>query len=326
MKYDIRKPDIMQKAGDKGHNIFIELLIAMAVFIVANIISSPITGIASSVAMLGDERYIAMMEAGEVDMELIVEVSSSLPDWVMVVSLFSQIFLTVACIIYCRFIEKRSLESMGFIKTGAFLQYLIGAVLGIGMFSVAYGVCALTGSYSSITLNEGVSIVMLVLCFLGFIVQGMAEEVFCRGYLMVSIGRRYGVIVSVLVSALVFAALHGMNAGVSLLALINLFLYGVVMSLLMVRFNNIWLVCALHSLWNFVQGNVYGVQVSGIVSSTSVLSTSANDELAIINGGSFGLEGGIACTGVLLLVTVVLIVSICRNGGFVKKEIHGTVA
>lgn len=322
MKYDFKKPEYMQKAGNKGYNIFVELMIAFVVFMVANIISAPLQSVASIGAMLTDERYIEMLESGETDMELIIEVSSSMPDWVMVVSLVSQIFMIVTCIVYCRFIEKRSIESMGFVKKGAFLQYLIGVGLGIGLFSACYGVCALTGSYTSIVFNEGVSVVMLVLYFIGFMIQGMAEEVFCRGYLMTSIGRRYGVIVSVLVSALVFSLLHGMNAGISVLALINLFLYGVVMSLLMVRFNNIWIVGALHSLWNFVQGNFYGVQVSGTVSDTSVLATTANEELALLNGGSFGLEGGIVCTAMLVIVSALLVVSICRRGGFAKKEMQ----
>ena len=325
MKYDFRKPEYMQKAGEKGHNIFIELLIAFAVFMAANIISASLQSMASIGAMLMDERYIEMLESGETDLELIIEISSSMPDWVMVVSLISQIFMIVTCIVYCKFIEKRSLESMGFVKKGAFLQYLIGVGLGIGLFSACYGVCALTGSYTSIVFNEGFSVGMLILYFVGFLIQGMAEEVFCRGYLMTSIGRRYGVIVSVLVSALVFALLHGMNAGISVLALINLFLYGIVMSLLMVRFNNIWIVGALHSLWNFVQGNFYGVQVSGTVSGTSVLATTANEELSLLNGGSFGLEGGVVCTAMLVIVSVLLVVSICIKGGFVKKEIQDAV-
>ena len=320
MKYDFKKPDYMQKAGDRGHNIFIELLIAIAVYMAANVVSSPIIGVASVAAMLTDERYAAMQAAGENDLKLIIEIAASLPDWVMVVQLFCQIVLIIVCIVYCRFIEKRSLESMGFVKKGAFVQYLIGAGLGIGMFSAAYGVCALAGCYGSVTLNEGVGVVMLVLYFFGFVVQGMAEEVFCRGYLMTSIGRRYGVTVSVLVSALVFMGLHGMNYGITLLALVNLFLYGVVMSLLMVRFNNIWIVGALHSLWNFVQGNVYGVQVSGTTSDTSILVTSASGELSLLDGGSFGLEGGIVCTAMLTVVAVVLVISICRRGGFGRKE------
>ncbi len=318
MKLHMKKPEFMQKAGDNGHNIFIELLIAIAVFIVASMVSSPLIGGGTMVAMLTDERYQNMIASGTMDFELVMEIASSLPGWLMVLQLFCQAFLIAACIVYCKFIEKRSLESMGFVKKNWILQYLFGAGLGIASFSLAYGACALFGCYESIVFNSQISVVMLVLYLLGYMIQGMAEEVFCRGYLMVSISRRYGVITSVLVSALVFALLHGMNAGISLLALVNLFIYGVVMSLLMVRFNNIWLVGGMHSLWNFVQGNVFGVQVSGTTLQTSVLQSVAGEGQDILDGGSFGIEGGIACTVVLLVIAVWLCISIYRKGGFGK--------
>ena len=54
--------------------------------------------------------------------------------------------------------------------------------------------------------------------FLGYLLQGMAEEVLCRGYLMVSLSRRYHVTLAITASSLFFAFLHSGNSGVSSLA------------------------------------------------------------------------------------------------------------
>ena len=90
-------------------------------------------------------------------------------------------------------------------------------------------------------------------------------------------------------SAFFFAMLHGMNSGVDGLAMFNLFLYGLFAALLFVDCENIWIVGALHSVWNFVQGNLYGISVSGNKITSSIFtSTSAEGGASVINGGSFG--------------------------------------
>lgn len=320
MKYDIRRPAFMEAAGRKGHNIFAELGISILVFIASNIALGMVTGVCSTINMFTDPRYLEMLASGTVDFDLIMQIATELPDWLWVVNLLCQIFLTVGCLIYCRCFEKRKSDTLGFVKKGAVPQYLIGAALGVGMFAASFGICALFGSAEITSVALTGSPLMLVLFFIGYLIQGMAEEVFCRGYLMVSIGRRYSVITAVLVSSVVFALLHAMNTGLTLLALFNLFLFGVFMALLMLRYNNIWIAGAMHSLWNFTQGNIFGVQVSGTNTATSVMTSAADESMALINGGSFGLEGGLAVTFILLAGCVFLCISLARKGCFVKKE------
>ena len=135
-------------------------------------------------------------------------------------------------------------------------------------------------------------------------VQGMGEEVLCRGYLMVSGGRRYPMWVAVFSNAVIFAALHLLNYGISVLAFINLSLFGVFASLYFIKRGSIWGIGAFHSIWNLVQGNFWGLSVSGGATECSVFRTTMVEGRDIINGGAFGPEGGLA-------VTVVLLVGIC---------------
>jgi hypothetical protein len=74
-------------------------------------------------------------------------------------------------------------------------------------------------------------------------------------------------------------------------------------SLYMLRTNSLWGACAIHSIWNFAQGNFYGLPVSGIDSGESVFKMSLKGS-DFINGGAFGLEAG-------LPTTIVMTVSIC---------------
>jgi membrane protease YdiL (CAAX protease family) len=149
---------------------------------------------------------------------------------------------------------------------------------------------------------------------LGFLLQGLSEELLCRGYFMVSLAARQRLIVAVVVSSLAFAALHLANASVLdvPLALPNLFLFGVFTGVYMLKRGSIWGVCAIHSLWNFAQGNIFGIKVSGSTQLPSLLQVSApNDtwQSTLINGGNFGLEGGIAVTivlGIAIAVTLLL--------------------
>ncbi len=141
----------------------------------------------------------------------------------------------------------------------------------------------------------------------GRVVQGMAEEVLCRGYFLVSVGRRYPMSAAVLFNSCAFAALHLLNPGISPLAVANLILFGIFASICFIRTENIWLVGAVHSVWNLVQGNVYGGNVSGMKTSCSIFSAAAADGREIFHGGEFGLEGGIAVTVVLLAAILLLL-------------------
>ena len=69
------------------------------------------------------------------------------------------------------------------------------------------------------------------------------------------------------------------------------------------------MVGALHSMWNFAQGNLFGIPVSGIRGLPSPLVSTAADGgwQEWINGGAFGVEGGLAATVVLLVACAVVL-------------------
>lgn len=318
---DIKKPNFMAEIKSGGHSPVLEILIALAVYFVGSMIGSFVQLPALMAYMFGNREYQEMLFSGRVDMDKIIELVANVPQWINIVILVGELGLILTVFLYCRLLEKRKLSTLGFQRRGCVISYVKGMFLGLFLFGAAYLLCYMSGSIAVGGVSFSVGTVLYVVgFFFGYLIQGMAEEVLCRGYLLVSLCRRCSVTLSVVLSSLFFSMLHGMNQGVTLLAHINLFLFGIFLALLFLRSGNIWIVGAVHSIWNFVQGNIFGVQVSGMRVQPSIIRSSMKEGWNIINGGAFGLEGGLAVTLVLLLAVTAVIQSMKKHGMFV--EVH----
>ena len=188
---------------------------------------------------------------------------------------------------------------MGFRKGNAGTEYLVGAIIGLVMYALAFLIAYASGSVT-VKLNPNGIAPIIILFLLGYVVQGAAEEILTRGYLMVSIARDYKPWIAIIFSASMFMVLHAGNPSVSPLALINILLYGILMGIYVFKRGNIWGACAIHTMWNFAQGNIFGSYVSGTALMPSVFVMEYDPTRVWANGGAFGLEGGISATIVLL--------------------------
>ena len=226
------------------------------------------------------------------------------------VRLLFQLFATLSTVavvlLYCLLAERRTLGSLGFTRKGALAEYGIGLLGGFILFGGAVLLCVLCGTLQVNVAATPPSLGMLALFFVAFLIQGMSEELLCRSYLMVSLSRGLPLWACVLTNALLFSLLHAGNPGVTVIALVNIFLFGLFASVLTLRRGGIWMVSALHSMWNFAQGNFFGIPVSGIKGSPSPLvSISGTGTWAeLVNGGAFGLEAGLAVTVALTAACV----------------------
>lgn len=323
---DIRKPAFMQKAmqGKPGHIAIIEILLAVAVFGVSFVAMGIVQFPLLFLEMMSNQKYMDLILQGDQQsmqeaMELSMDITANLPEWIMILILMSEILMILIVVLYCRFIEKRKADTMGFRKKGMLGQYVMGVLGGFLFFSLAYLLCVLTGSIHFDGLADHVAPLYIIGYLVGYMIQGMAEEVLCRGYLFVSLTRRHSLWYSALLSAAFFAALHGINPGLSVLAVLNLVLFGVFAALLLVKYENIWIVGAFHSIWNFVQGNLYGIQVSGNSLQQSVFASTCKSNYSFINGGAFGMEGGLAVTLVLGAGIAYLLWTLQREGKIVES-------
>ena len=283
----------------------LELLKFLLVFLVIQTLQGIPTSIASAVWMLTSEEVMtSIMNAASQGLSAdylntVMQTVSNTPDWLMVVQLFSTVIATVMAILFCLWIEKRKPASMGLRRGGAIKEYLVGAGVGILLISLCVGLATVLGSFSFAIVSFPIG--MWIAYLIGFLIQGMSEEVLCRGYLMVSITRKNSIPVAVAANAVMFALLHVFNPGIGVIPLVNIALFGAFASVYALKRGSLWGVCAAHSLWNFFQGNVFGIQVSGMGVSVSPLQATLQNESSWLHGGDFGIEGGIVTTLILSL-------------------------
>jgi membrane protease YdiL (CAAX protease family) len=128
----------------------------------------------------------------------------------------------------------------------------------------------------------------------GFLVQGGVEELVIRGYIYHALRERWRRGTAVLVSSLVFAALHGANPDFSLVALLNTFLAGVIFAFLVERSGSLWSATLAHGVWNFAVSCLLSLPVSGVSLPHLFQLSVAGPEL--LTGGGFGPEGSLLLT------------------------------
>lgn len=139
-----------------------------------------------------------------------------------------------------------------------------------------------------------------ILIFPLWLLQGGTEELVMRGWLLPIMAARSNRIIAIAVSSSLFAIMHFSNRGFSWPAFINLLLFGLLMGFYLLKTDNIWGVAGIHAAWNFAQGNIFGLAVSGQGTGTSLttfLSQPVPDWLA---GGQFGIESSVVTSLVLL--------------------------
>ena len=228
-------------------------------------------------------------------------------------NLYANSIPIILIIIYCKFVEKRTLPSLGITKKRFPINYLIGVLIGLAMISSTFLINFLLGSISVSINPNSINWTFIILSLFGYIIQGFNEEILCRGFLMNAIASKKGPLVGILLNSFFFGALHLLNPNVTFLSFINISLVGIIFSLIFYKTNNLWIVGAMHSIWNFLLGPVLGIEVSGLSTFSSVFKTISLEGKTLINGGSFGFEGGLAATIVLTISLIITLAIIKKN-------------
>ena len=221
--------------------------------------------------------------------------------------LFSFVIILFLFIFWVKVIEKNALSSLGFVKRN-WLKYLgwgiLLSLLQMGVIALVYQL----GGIGSFELNElSLEPILFILGLFPFwLLQGGTEEVATRGWLLTRIAARANLPLAIAISSSLFGILHLGNSGVTLLSVLIIVLDGVLAGLLFIYTDSIWLVVAQHGTWNYVQGNLLGFQVSGTGADASIFSFTMGSGPDWLTGGTFGAEGSIITTLVLLVSLVIV--------------------
>lgn len=202
-------------------------------------------------------------------------------------------FISLAIILWARFVEKSPWLGLGMTKKGAFKDFMLGWGIGAAMLITCvllmWGFGAIR--ISSVQFSPQLFGEFLVLV-LAWSVQGTTEELLARGWMFSSLSAKYNIPVGILVSSLFFTFLHLGNDGISLIPLLDLTLFAILACLVLLKTGNLWVISGIHAAWNCFQGNVFAFPVSGNQAGQAFIAveTSGPDWLS---GGAFGVEGSV---------------------------------
>lgn len=210
-----------------------------------------------------------------------------------------------------KLLEALPYRALGASLTNGWLVHLV-AGLGVGVITFLFAIIVVVASGSmSFSFNGAAAagaIAMTLLTTLVIFVFGAAsEEALFRGYLLQTFGRSDLKWLGIALTSLLFAFAHNQNPGANPLALLNTLIAGVWFALAYFKTRDLWFPFGIHLAWNWLQGPIFGITVSGITGFAPDPLLRAEDVgPAWLTGANYGIEGGVACTAALIASIAVI--------------------
>lgn len=225
--------------------------------------------------------------------------------------------LLAATIFIERITTGRSPAAIGFDPRYALRDLAIGAGLGTVLFSAVVLELAAAGYYRMTTIHFkpqlGAAALLLV-------AGAVTEELLFRGVIFRLIEEWAGTWIALIISAILFGAVHATNPAATWVSSLAIALEaGVLLAAAFVVTRNLWLPIGLHFAWNFLEGPIYGTQVSGHTFVTGAFAAQVHGP-AVITGGSFGPEAGLPAMLTCLAAATFLLAYAGRHSLFVAPQ------
>lgn len=207
------------------------------------------------------------------------------------------------------------LSLLGMSLRGREKDLLAGLGVAVLLYAVGFGTSLLMGTVEIASVQWVPRDLLGTLLF--FLLVAVTEEVMLRGFVlgrMLSAGMNR--FVALFLSSALFSAMHLFNPNFALLPFVNILLAGCLLGASFLYTRNLCFPVVLHWFWNWLQGPVLGYEVSGMDSGETLLTLRLTGS-DLLTGGSFGFEGSLLCT-VLLVVGTLAIVGYYERRG--RKE------
>jgi uncharacterized protein len=213
---------------------------------------------------------------------------------------------------YVRLFERRPVNELAL--EPAPRELAIGAALGFGLITATMACLAVGGYYRVDGVGRLPSTATLVV--MG-VFPAFFEEILMRGIVFRITEESLGTWLAIIISGLMFGLLHLANPGATVFASLCIALEaGVLLAAAYMVTRRLWLPIGMHFAWNFAQGGIYGVAVSGIAARGLLKSTLTGPQL--LSGGAFGPEASIFAVVVCTSTAVALTVNAVRTGQVVR--------
>ncbi|MEA2640339.1 MAG: protease family protein [Chloroflexota bacterium] len=238
------------------------------------------------------------------------------PSTFLTVELVNLISIYAALLLVARVVERRPPAAIGLRRQGGVRDLAVGFAIGAGLMCVSVGVLALAGWYRVAAVEPGAA--ALALLASGLVLQlniGAFEEGLARGVIFRDLEDALGSWPALVLSAAIFGLAHLANPEATLWGAIAIALEaGVLLAAAFMLTRSLWLPIGIHVSWNFVQGSVFGINISGSNLVQQSLITPAISGPELWTGGAFGIEASPIVLVVSLAAGITMLLLAVRRG------------
>lgn len=252
----------------------------------------------------------------------VVSASLRLPSSLLLSELLLAIAAVGATLIVTLLLQGGTLELAGFRPQGALRDLALGFGAGTLLLCLSVGVLALFGGYRIVgvaTTGAEWRAVAGVLVLMALV--GLAEETLFRGILFRYVEAGLGSWVALLFTSALFGATHLSNPAATLWGATAIAIEaGIMLGAAFMLTRSLWLAIGIHWGWNFVQGSVFGFNVSGSnLPLASVFKPTVRGP-ELLSGGAFGIEASLIAVVVCTLFGIWLLVLAVQRGHVVTPR------
>jgi uncharacterized protein len=230
----------------------------------------------------------------------------------LIVGIVASLLAIGSYVFLFKWYEKRAITELSTKNIGKHLLW--GISIGFILQALTILVMYVKGGYTIVSINPFLYIIpSLTMAF----TSAIFEEILMRGIIFRLMEERLGSYIALIISAIIFGALHLANPNSSIVAALGLAIQaGLLLASAYIYFKNLWFPIAIHFAWNFTQSGIFGAVTSGNAMKKTLI-TSKIEGAEWFTGGAFGPEGSIQATLFCLVVTIVLIFLSQKEGKIV---------
>ena len=203
-------------------------------------------------------------------------------------------------------IDNRPFGEFGFRMTVGWLgNFIVGnflAILSITLIvAVQAGAGWLTINIATTDILNRSLLFEITNMFILMFAISIWEEAYFRGYLITNLkeglrlsetGKNRAILTAIILAAFIFGIAHANNPNATILSIFNISVAGIVLAYPYIKTGSMALPVGMHLSWNFFQGSVFGLPVSGVEMQEAIVTTTVTGP-DLITGGLFGPEGGL---------------------------------
>lgn len=219
----------------------------------------------------------------------------------LIKGIVASVAVIVAYKLLYRKIENREVTEIS--VKGIAKNLMLGTLMGVVLQSLTVLVIYLNNGFHVVAVNP---VSFIIIPFTVAFTVAIFEETLIRGIIFRIAEEKLGSYISLILSAIIFGALHLMNQESSFISAACIAVEGgLLLGAAYIYSRNLWLPIAIHFAWNFMQSGIFGAITSGNEKTNSLLTTQITGA-KIITGAEFGPEGTLQAILFCLIATIVL--------------------